>query len=41
MTLLASMGSGGMGSSCMAAVEGGTLKAVFEAYVEGALAPSL
>ncbi len=38
-TLLASMGAGGMGPSL--AVEGGTTKAVFEAYVEKALAPSL
>ena len=38
-TLLASMGSGGMGP-CLA-VEGGTTKAVFEAYVEWFLAPSL
>ena len=38
-TLLASMGAGGMGP-CLA-VEGATTKAVFEAYVEGALAPSL
>ena len=38
-TLLASMGSGGMGP-CLA-VEGGTTKAVFEAYVERVLAPSL
>jgi transposase len=38
-TLLASMGSGGMGP-CLA-VEGGTTKTVFEAYVERALAPSL
>jgi transposase len=33
------MGAGGMGP-CLA-VEGATTKAVFEAYVEGALAPSL
>jgi transposase len=38
-TLLASMTSGGMGP-CMAVV-GSTTKAVFEAYVERALAPSL
>jgi transposase len=38
-TLLASMGSSGMGP-CLA-VEGGTTKAVFEAYVERVLAPSL
>ncbi len=38
-TLLASMGAGGMGPSL--AVEGGTTKAVFEAYVERVLAPSL
>ena len=38
-TLLASMGSGGMGP-CLA-VEGGTTKAVFEAYLEEVLAPSL
>jgi transposase len=38
-TLLASMSSGGMGP-CLA-VEGGTTKAVFEAYVERVLAPSL
>jgi transposase len=38
-TLLASMGPGGMGS-CLA-VEGGTTAAVFEAYVERVLAPSL
>ena len=38
-TLLASMGLGGMGT-CVA-VEGATTKAVFEAYVERALAPSL
>ncbi len=38
-TLLASMGLRGMGP-CLA-VEGGTTKAVFEAYVERALAPSL
>ncbi len=38
-TLLASMGLCGMGP-CLA-VEGGTTKAVFEAYVERALAPSL
>jgi transposase len=38
-TLLASMGPGGMGP-CLA-VEGGTTKAVFEAYVERILAPSL
>ena len=38
-TLLASMGSDGMGP-CLA-VEGGTTKAVFEAYVELVLAPSL
>ncbi len=38
-TLLASMGAGGMGPSL--AVEGGTTKAVFEAYIEGVLAPSL
>ena len=38
-TLLASMGSGGMGP-CIA-VEGGTTKATFEAYVERVLAPSL
>ena len=38
-TLLASMGPGGMGP-CLA-VEGGTTKAVFEAYVERILAPTL
>jgi transposase len=38
-TLLASMGSGGMGP-CMTVV-GSTTKAVFEAYVERVLAPSL
>ncbi len=38
-TLLASMGAGGMGPSL--AVEGGTTKAVFEAYVGLVLAPSL
>ena len=38
-TLLASMGAGGMGP-CFA-VEGGTTRAVFEAYVELVLAPSL
>ena len=38
-TVLASMGAGGMGP-CLA-VEGATTKAVFEAYVEGVLAPSL
>ena len=38
-TLLASMGLEGMGP-CLA-VEGGTTKAVFEAYVERVLAPSL
>ena len=38
-TLLASMGSGGMGPSL--AVEGGTTKAVFEAYVGLVLVPSL
>ncbi len=38
-TLLASMGAGGMGP-CLAVV-GSTTKAVFEAYVERALAPSL
>ena len=38
-TLLASMGAGGMGP-CLA-VGGATTKAVFEAYVEGVLAPSL
>jgi hypothetical protein len=38
-TLLASMGAEGMGP-CLA-VEGSTTKAVFEAYVERALAPSL
>ena len=38
-TLLASMGAGGMGPSL--AVEGSATKAVFEAYVEGVLAPSL
>jgi transposase len=38
-TLIASMGTGGMGP-CLA-VEGATTKAVFEAYVERALAPSL
>lgn len=38
-TLLASMGAEGMGP-CLA-VEGGTTKAVFEAYVEVVLAPSL
>ena len=39
VTLLASMTRGGMGP-CIA-VEGATTKAVFEAYVEEALAPSL
>jgi transposase len=38
-TLVASMGAGGMGP-CLA-VEGATTKAVFEAYVEQVLAPSL
>jgi transposase len=38
-TLIASMGSGGMGPSM--AVVGSTKKAVFEAYVEEVLAPSL
>ena len=38
-TLLASMGPGGMGP-CLA-VEGSTTGAVFEAYVERVLAPSL
>jgi transposase len=38
-TLLASMGAEGMGA-CMAVI-GGTTKAVFEAYVERVLAPSL
>ncbi len=38
-TLLASMGLGGMGPSLT--VEGATTKAVFEAYVERVLAPSL
>ena len=38
-TLLASMSAGGMGPSL--AVEGGTTKAVFEAYVGQVLAPSL
>ncbi len=38
-TLLASMSAGGMGPSL--AVEGGTTKAVFEAYVGRVLAPSL
>jgi hypothetical protein len=38
-TLLASMSSEGIGP-CLA-VEGGTNKDVFEAYVEGVLAPSL
>ncbi len=38
-TLLASMGADGMGP-CLA-VEGATTKAVFEAYVERVLAPSL
>jgi transposase len=38
-TLLASMGAGGMGP-CLA-VEGGTTKAVFEAYFERVLVPSL
>ena len=38
-TLLASMGAGGMGP-CMTVV-GSTTKAVFEAYVERVLAPSL
>jgi transposase len=38
-TLLASMTAGGMGPC--AAVEGATTKAVFEAYVEQVLAPSL
>jgi transposase len=40
VTLLASMTREGMGP-CIAAVEGATTKAVFEAYVEEALAPSL
>ncbi len=39
-TLVASMTAEGMGPSC-AAVEGATTKAVFEAYVEQVLAPSL
>ena len=39
VTLLASMGPRGMGPSL--AVEGSTTRAVFEAYVEEALAPSL
>ena len=38
-TLLASMGAGGVGPSL--AVEGGTTKAVFKAYVGRVLAPSL
>jgi transposase len=38
-TLLASMTSSGMGEAM--AVEGSTTKAIFEAYVEGFLAPSL
>ncbi len=38
-TLIASMGEGGMGPSM--AVVGSTTKAVFEAYVERVLAPSL
>ena len=38
-TLLASMSSEGMGSTLL--VQGGTNKAVFEAYVERVLAPSL
>jgi transposase len=38
-TLIASMGTGGMGP-CLA-VEGATTKVVFEAYVERVLAPSL
>ena len=38
-TLLASMGAGGMGPSL--AVEGGTTKAEFEAYVGSVLAPAL
>ena len=38
-TLIASMGAGGMGP-CLA-VEGATTRAVFEAYVERVLAPSL
>lgn len=38
-TLLARMGAGGMGPSL--AVEGGTTKAVFEAYIGSVLAPSL
>ena len=38
-TLLASMSSEGMGTTL--AVEGGANKAVFEAYVERVLAPSL
>ena len=39
VTLLSSMTLGGMGASV--AVEGATTRAVFEAYVEQALAPSL
>jgi transposase len=39
LTLLSSMSLGGMGPSLV--VEGATTKAVFEAYVEGVLAPSL
>lgn len=39
VTLLASMGAGGMGP-CLA-VEGATTREVFEAYLEGVLAPSL
>ena len=39
ITLLASMGEGGMGP-CLA-VEGPTTREVFETYLEGVLAPSL
>lgn len=39
VTLLASMGAGGMGP-CLA-VEGATTRELFEAYLEGVLAPSL
>ncbi len=40
VTLLASMGAGGMGP-CLAVVEGATTRGVFEVYLERALAPSL
>jgi transposase len=40
VTLVASMTREGMGAACIA-VEGATTKAIFEAYVEEALAPSL